>query len=143
MIEHTLIFEIEKTAKMIRQYSQKQSELLDNGLTIDQWNVLLVIKQNENISLKDLSKLVFRDTASITRSIQILEEQELIIKSTDSDDFRKYLLKLSPKAEFLLQVYDPEVSKHRKKCFDGFFDQEMQLLSTFMKRVQENVLERT
>lgn len=85
-------------------FSQKLNVLLRNaatGITVDQFRMLTQLWKEDGISQQKLALYVKRDRASVTRMVDILEEQEIIRRVADKDDRRINLIFLTPKGKEL------------------------------------------
>lgn len=137
-IEQVILSHIERTNKVVKQQSQAYLDQLGVALTIDQWMLLNLLDEHENISQKELAKLSQRDTASINRSIKILVNQGFVNKETLRNDLRKQQISLSNVGKYYLHNHSKMIEKTRKKFLEGFFPQEMELLRSFLERIQKN-----
>ncbi len=137
-IEQVILRHIEKTNKLVKRASQLYLDRMGVELTIDQWTLLNILNEHENISQKQLAKLSNRDTASINRSIKILVKQGFVTKEPVRNDLRKQEIALSNVGKYYLHNHAKMIAKTRKLFLDGFFPQEMELLRSFLERIQQN-----
>lgn len=138
-IEEVLLFQIDKTSKISKLYSQREFDQLGWGITVEQWIVLKIVHENEGISQKDLATRSFRDPASITRTLDLLGKKGLVERQPTPDNRRQYRLALTKAGQVFVDQYMPLVREHRQRSLRGFSAEEMATLRDLLLRVQENM----
>ena len=93
-IEDVILFQIDLTSKVSKQYSQRDFEKHKLGITVEQWVILKIVSEHSGISQKELAKKSYRDPASITRTIDLLEKKNYLIRQAIPNNRRKYDIKL-------------------------------------------------
>lgn len=63
-------------------------QVFNEEITVDFWFVLSVLWEDDNISHGLLAEKVSRDKASLSRTLDLMEEKGLIRRITDADDKR-------------------------------------------------------
>ncbi|MDF7682206.1 MarR family transcriptional regulator [Lactobacillus sp. ESL0679] len=76
--------------------------LSDYNVTANQAEALMILKQVEPISLKEIGKLLICEKGSPSRLIQSLVNKGLVSKGTDKVDKRKNVLTLTKKGNLLI-----------------------------------------
>lgn len=79
-----------------------------HGLTETQWRVIRVLADAPDIETGDLATASFLLSPSLTRILQHLERDGLLLRRQDATDQRKSLFKLSAKGLRLFQKVAPE-----------------------------------
>lgn len=87
-----------------------QSSAKDFGLTASQFMVMFEIYNNENISLNELSENLELPKSSVSRLVDQLVNQEIVIREIPKENRRTVRLFISP--EFLNRADVTEVSNH-------------------------------
>lgn len=74
-----------------------QQNLKESGVTItaEQWSILYNLWQEEGLTQQELANRTFRDKPSVTRLINNLEKQNLVIRVNDKGDRRSNLIYLT------------------------------------------------
>lgn len=138
-IEKVILFQIEKTGKTAKQYSQKAFDKINLGITVDQWVLLKIIHEANVLSQKELAKKSLRDPASITRTLDILEKKNLIYREAIPNNRRKYNIILSPEGTVFVNKHMSLIDSQREKSVSGFSNKELELLSNMLLRIQKNM----
>ncbi len=138
-IENVILFQIEKTNKTAKQYSQKELDRLNLGITVDQWVLLKIIEESNSTSQKEIALKSVRDPASITRTLDILVKKGLIIREAIPNNRRQYNIQLTQAGEFFVRQNMPIITEQRKQSVKGFTEKELTLLSGFLLRIQKNM----
>lgn len=138
-LNQVILFQMDKTVKISKIYSQREFDRLGLGITIEQWVLLKIIHENEGISQKELASSSYRDPASITRTLNLLEKKGLVLRKTIPENKRQHEVYLSKEGRGFIQENMPMVLRHRAKSLEGFDPDEVELLHSLLLRVQENL----
>ncbi|MEL6559207.1 MAG: MarR family transcriptional regulator [Bacteroidota bacterium] len=138
-IEDVILFQIERTSKVSKIYSQREFDKINFGITIDQWILLKIIEENEQLSQKQLAKLSSRDPASITRTLDILEKKDFIKREPIPGNRRQYNVILTKQGKQFVEDHLETVISHRKKSIEGFSTEELQQLRQMLLKIQKNM----
>lgn len=138
-IEDVILFQIEKTSKISKVYSQRDFDRLDLGITIEQWILLKIIEQYDQMSQKELAEKSLRDPASITRTLDLLSKKGLIERRSIENNRRQYNIKLTNTGKKFVEQHIEMVQQHRSKSVEGFSADELKTLESMLKRIQQNL----
>ncbi len=138
-IEDVILFQIERTSKVSKIYSQREFDKINFGITIDQWILLKIIEENEELSQKQLAKLSSRDPASITRTLDILEKKNFIMREPIPENRRQYNIILTTEGKEFVEENMSTVISHRKKSIEGFKQEELLTLKKMLLKIQDNM----
>jgi len=90
----TIFYSLEKTIKLYRRFAQTEINAKYKDITLDQALILISIDLNPELSLSEISKIFFKDNASITRIIECLVMAKYLQRSIDQKDKRTFDLKI-------------------------------------------------
>jgi DNA-binding MarR family transcriptional regulator len=138
-LEEVLLFQIDQTNKIAKQYSQKEFDRLGFGITVDQWVLLKIIDESEELSQKELAAKSFRDPASITRSLDILQKNDLIARMNVSGNRRSYNIRLSVHGMKFVAKNMGLINAQRAKSIEGFTHDEASKLLSMLLKIQKNL----
>ncbi|MES2651311.1 MAG: outer membrane beta-barrel protein [Bacteroidota bacterium] len=94
-LNDTFLYTIDKCFRSYHQFAQKNVRKAGYDITIDQWLILKNVAENPDITQNDISKIVFKDNASITRIIQLLVNAGYLIRENHPEDRRRVALTLT------------------------------------------------
>ena len=140
-LENVIFYTLDKAIKSYRQYAQKQLRKAGIALTIDQWLILTNLQDNPEISQQELSARVFKDTASVTRIIDLLVKSELLDREVHADDRRRKSLSVTPKGLEILEKVRPVVLKNRATALEGLEKKELKALRKHLLLIIRNTEE--
>jgi len=89
--------------------------LRQHGLTEQQWRVIRALADYQNIDASELAKRSFLLAPSLTRILQFLEGENLVKRSSDANDHRRYVFVLTRKGR---RTYD-EVGPDSEALYCG------------------------
>lgn len=138
-IEKVILFQLDKTSKIAKQYSQKEFDRLGLGITVDQWVLLKIIEESAPLSQKELAKHSTRDPASITRTLDLLEKKQLIERESIKGNRRQYNIILTKQGNSFVQTNLALVSEHRRKSVEGLSKEDLEQLKRMLLKIQQNM----
>lgn len=138
-IESVILFLIEQTTKKAKRYSQREFEQRKLGITIEQWVLLKIVDEHEGLSQNDLAQKSYRDRASITRSLDILEKKGLLERIPIKGNRRQYEIHLSEQGKVFVTDNMDMILRHRTKSLEGFSPEEVKSLRSMLLRIQDNM----
>ncbi len=139
-IEDLILFQIEKTNKVSKLYSQREFDKVGLGITVDQWILLKIIEESEQLSQKELANKSLRDPASITRTVDLLEKKQFLQRKPIPNNRRQYNICLTNIGAAFVKNHMSIINKHRRKSIEGFSDGELNILKSMLTRIQENMI---
>ena len=138
-IEEVILFQIDLTSKVSKQYSQREFDKLKLNITVEQWVILKIISENNNLSQKELAIKSYRDPASITRTIDLLEIKQLLLREAIPNNRRTYNVILTKKGEDFINSNMKTVLEHRKLSIQGLSKKELEQLSEILAKIRANM----
>ena len=138
-IEQLILFQIDKTSKVAKQYSQREFDKLDLGITVDQWILVKIIQEEQPISQKEIATKSLRDPSSITRTLNILEQKQLIQREAIPNNKRQYNIILTKRGAAFVKTNMKMITKLRRRSIRGFKSEELELLAAMLQRIQKNM----
>ena len=137
-LNNVIFYNIEQAIKTYRMYAQKQIKSHDLKITIDQWLVLKSLKENPKATQQELAETVFKDTASITRIIDLLVKSEFVEGEINLIDRRKFDLKITSNGEKILSKTHSIVLENRKKALNGISENDIKILNETLQKITKN-----
>lgn len=138
-IEDVILFQLDKTSKTAKQYSQKEFDKLKMGITVEQWILLKIINETNTLSQKELAEKSLRDPSSITRTLDILVKKTFVARLPVPHNRRTYNIVLTKIGAEFIKKHIVIVEKHREKSIAGFSDSELKNLKSFLNRIENNM----
>ncbi|MGX1928658.1 MarR family winged helix-turn-helix transcriptional regulator [Flagellimonas sp. 2504JD4-2] len=134
-LEHVLFYILEKSIKSYRQFAQRNLKEVNKDITIDQWLTLKTIYDNPNISQREIAETIFKDEASITRMIELLVSKGFLLRSSHSEDRRRYGLELTPSGMNALEEVMPIIMQNRNTALEGLSMKEIEILKNLLNKI--------
>lgn len=105
------------------------------GFTEQQWRILRVLNDHEELEVKQLATLCCILSPSLTRIITRFEEDGFIIRKKSTIDQRISLLSLTPKAIHVVTEFSPEVDAAYQRIRDKLGEDKLKELSRLLSDV--------
>lgn len=135
-LEDVYFFWIEKAMKAQRKATNKLFKDLEIELTADQWIILKRLSEVDGESQRELAASVYKDPASLTRSLDILEKEGLIERQ--HADRRTFQVVLTKSGSDLVARVLPEAAKYREMGIKGISDGEMKTFKKVLEAIYKN-----
>jgi DNA-binding MarR family transcriptional regulator len=133
-------FILERTARRVKQYFQKQLSDQDTGITIDQWVILQVLADQDGLSQLEIAKAVFKDAPTVTRIIDLLCKKKLTKRIADAADRRRFKIKLTKQGHEKIEEVVPIIQEARQQTWKGIPDKDREQLVQTLNQVFDNLL---
>jgi len=109
------------------------------GITVEQWILLKIIQENDGLTQKELADKSFRDPASITRTLDLLNKKGFVERRPVEDNRRRYSICLTKGGAKFISKYMPVINSHRSKSIDGISQDELDTLNLLLRKIQTNM----
>lgn len=137
-LDSVLFYYIEKAIKTYRQFAQRELKNAGLSITVDQWLTLNYLNENSQITQKELAEAIFKDTASITRIIDLLVAAKYIKRNINKDDKRKSNLSITTLGLEIIDKASPIVNNYRNQALKGIGIAKEDHVKMVMKTIIKN-----
>ena len=116
-----------------------ESSFREKGLYFGQPPMLKYLREHKNATQKEMADFLHITPASVATSVKRMEDSGLIMRDADKKDARCKNLKLTTKGEQLSEYADKLFEIVDEASFEGFSDEEIDLVMAFLERMTENI----
>ena len=134
----TIFFTIERAIREYRRFAQKNLRIKHKNITIDQALVLFYLHHKPELSQNEIANLIFRDTASLTRMIDLMEKNDYITRSVNKKDRRKFIYRITPEGESVLRDLYEIIDHNRKTALAQISSEELQIMEETLNQIIAN-----
>lgn len=134
-ITSVIFYTIEKSIKTYRKFAQRRIDDANINITIDQWLVLNCLNENETITQNKLAELIFKDVASVTRMVELLVKRGYLERTFNSEDRRRFDLKITDIGRQILKDVSNIVSENRTLALKGFNAETIEQLQSDLNQI--------
>jgi DNA-binding MarR family transcriptional regulator len=137
-LEGIIFYTIDKAIKTYRQFAQRR--LYESGLeiTIDQWLVMQALTEKPGISQHEISEMVFKDAASVTRIIDLLIKKNYLERKLHDSDRRRYHLEITPGGRTLMKNIAKVVAQNRAIALHDVTQEELGIVKETLTAIINN-----
>ena len=118
---------------------QLAMRLRRHNVPIGQWPFLLFLWANEDLSQRNLSRLMAIEESTVTATIDRMERDGLISRMRNPDNRRRNQLRLTERARELMSALLPEAMQVVKTATHGMSEMEIGFLTSLLGKVQVNL----
>lgn len=133
-------FWMERTIRMLKSQQLKKLHEHNIDLTIEQWIVLLGVKNYDGATQKEISDNTLKDTANVKRIMDQLIRKGFVVRKTHTTDLRKTQLSLTEKGRKIIQKALPIMDSIRKKGLTDVSEKEFDYLISTLKKIYHNLV---
>ena len=130
---------IGKTSRLLRDNLSKHLIESEVYVTTEQWIILQIVRYGSK-NQKELSEITLKTKATINSLISYLLKADLIIKTTSNLDKRSKDISITKKGLQIIKQSNISASKSIKRATNGFSENEIQELNSYLTRIQNNLL---
>lgn len=130
-----------KVSMAINRRLYRNFRKLGLDITPEQWTVLSYLWKSDGVTQQKLCDATFKDKPSMTRLIDNLEKQKLVIRKRPSSDRRSNLIYLTEEGRSIRDKADEAVYDMMKYALAGIDKQGLLQVRNMLKRVFENIQE--
>ncbi|HJC94738.1 MAG TPA: MarR family transcriptional regulator [Candidatus Phocaeicola excrementigallinarum] len=111
-----------------------------NGLDItpEQWTVLLYLWEKDGVTQQELCNATFKDKPSMTRLIDNMERQQLVVRMSDKRDRRINKIHLTPIGKSLEEKARFIANKTLKEALHGLTLEELRISQEVLRKIFNN-----
>ncbi|TYZ08038.1 MarR family transcriptional regulator [Hymenobacter lutimineralis] len=138
MLSQIIFYSIDRAIRTYRKLAQANIDRARIAITIDQWLVLQVIEEDQNLTQTEIAERVLKDQASVARMIALLLKQGLLTSEAVAHDARRTRLRVTPLGTATLAAVEPVVLSNRAVALQGISDEEVATLRRLLDRIYLN-----
>jgi DNA-binding MarR family transcriptional regulator len=138
MLDEILFYSLDKAIRQYRKMAQAAIDQAGVAITIDQWLVLRVILEHDNLTQTDISERVFKDQASVARIIGLLVLRGLLATDASPTDGRRQCLRVTEAGQQTLTAVQPIVLQNRQQALQGLAAADLAQLRDSLERIYLN-----
>jgi MarR family transcriptional regulator for hemolysin len=137
-LNNTLLYTLDKCFRTYNQFAQREVRKAGYDITIDQWLILKSVAENPDITQNDISKIVFKDNASITRIIQLLVNADYLKRKEHPSDRRRMSLILTESGKKITLDVNKVAIKNRASALKGIDKQQIEEMRLLLLQIIGN-----
>jgi len=119
--------------------NQFNSDLLQHGLTVEQWSLLAALWSKDSQKQKELQMILLKDKATVNSLVTYLLKNAFIDKVRDSVDKRSFIISLTSKGKTVQHITIPLAMKNIAKATDGIDASELETTVKVLNQIIVNL----
>lgn len=136
-LENATAYILQRTSRLLRFYLSKF--MAEYGISPEQWFILFKLHERPGRSQTELADPNLNDHPNITRMVDALQKNGLVVRTADPNDRRRHLLFLTTAGQELVDQILPHVVQERASIFAGIEQSEIDGMLSVLKRIEENL----
>jgi len=133
------LFKLENASKHFRKYKNRIFKQEGIDITSDQWILLKNIHESEGINQTELAIRCDKEPAAVTRTLDILERKEWVVRTPHPNSRRVYNLFTTPEGRKVIKKILPIALTMRKQARLNITESEIQVLNDLLDRISSNL----
>ncbi|RAK69861.1 MarR family winged helix-turn-helix transcriptional regulator [Hymenobacter edaphi] len=138
MLSSIVFYALDKAIRSYRRMAQATIDRAGLDITIDQWLVLRVLLEHDDLTQHDIAERVFKDQASVARMLALLTRRGLLSAVPLPHDGRRTQLRVTEAGHRILAAVQPIVLQNRTKALAGISEEELAVLRPLLDRIALN-----
>lgn len=116
-----------------------RNKLDPRGMPLSEWRVLAVLWSSSPLKFGQLAQLTALPPSTLSRVLNKLEDEGLVVRSTSKEDARAVTVSPTPRGLAEVKRILPHAQKLQSVALRGFSADEAEFLIRMLKRVYDNV----
>lgn len=138
-LDEVLFFHVEKMMRAVKEHTVKEFKTHKFPVTKDQWVILKRIADEDGSNQKEIAESTFKDPASLTRILDLLEKKGLVKRESSLNDRRTFIIRLTVDGKRLVDKMIPVVQEIRKRALKGISKSEEEIAKKVMGKIYNNI----
>jgi DNA-binding MarR family transcriptional regulator len=138
MLNSILFYSLDKAIRSYRRMAQANIDRAGLDITIDQWLVLQVLLEHDDLTQQEIAERVFKDQASVARMLALLIKRDLLSAVPLPHDGRRTRLRVTQKGHTMLDTVQPIVLGNRAVALAGISAPDLAVLQQVLERIALN-----
>jgi len=134
-LEDSLGFQINMTANAMK--NRFNNFLKPYNLTSEQYGIMKSVQEYPDISPTELAEITFKDKTTITRMIDVLVKNEMLLRVPKPDDRRAYKIQWSPKGTQIMQEILPITEAVIDKLRGQFSQKDLSIFLNILEKLKQ------
>jgi DNA-binding MarR family transcriptional regulator len=109
------------------------------GASLQVWRVLAALREKDGRRMGDLSETTSIEVSTLTRLVDNMEKDGLVVRRRDSGDARAIALHVTASGRRLTQRIVPIAERYEAVALKGFTAGEVAVLKKALRRLYENM----
>lgn len=132
-------FMVGRTAFTMKHHLHRLFKSKGYTVTPEHWAILNLLEKNEGLSQSELAEKTTKDKANITRILDVMQRNGLILRRKDDHDRRVYKIYLTDKGRKTRYALTRYVLEIDNQACRGLSRSELEQLSTILKKMFANL----
>jgi len=129
---------LENAQKQHKKYINTKLSTNGISITLDQWQVLDIVVNHIDIKQTEIAQKTSKDTASVTRIIEILNSKGWVARQIDPENRRKHILRVSNAGEREYHRAAEVIIKYSNAAVEGIKEKRIRKLKKIFKTISNN-----
>ena len=138
MLDSVIFYSLDKAIRSYRRMAQANIDRAGLDITIDQWLVLQVLLEHDDLTQQEIAERVFKDQASVARMLNLLTKRGLLSAVPLPHDGRRTKLRVSEAGHRMLAAVQPLVLRNRARALTNVSAADLALLQQVLERIASN-----
>lgn len=139
-LNQSFFYTLEKAIKVYRQYFQNSLKNAGYSITLDQWLVLNMIIDFPGITQTEIAERVFKDKASITRIIDLLEINDYVTRKPHPTHGKMIQIDITSKGTDTVDHLKKDVPKFRDVALKNISDENKKAIQSTLNLIINNCI---
>jgi len=137
--EKSIGFLLYRTSLAMRQLLQKEIKSNGYDITAEQWGVLSRLWEEDGLSQNEIATKLCKQRPNITRILDELEKNELVIRKSIDNDRRKYVISLTDKGKDTVIALKTVAQEIKAKACEDMSEQEVLKTIETLNKIYSNI----
>lgn len=139
-LENALAYKIYRLARLLR-YDLKKTlkRLTKQNITPEQWFMLFRLHEEDGLTQVELADKNLQDRPNVTRLLDTLEKNSLVVRAANPQDRRSYRIFLTKQGRQVVEEIFANITEERQRIFRDIDDETLASFVQTLKQIEQNI----
>jgi len=138
-LEDVYFFLLERTVRRFRKFGQREFSKRGIDLSSEQWVVMKRVHETPGITQKEIAESTYKDPASVTRMIDLLEKKGLLVRGVEKGDRRAFSISLTKDGMKYVEEILPLAEEMRRFGLKSVSNSDKAVFIKVLNKIYENL----
>ena len=137
--ERRVGFLLERTTRILKLGFTRAFGKIGVDITPEQWIILDTLYTKGNYSQVQLAQIIFKNTPTVSRILDILVKKNLVKRKVPDDDRRVTMISITKEGRLLVDKCYPEIQKVRSLSWSDLSEEDFDQFTRILDKVFNNM----
>lgn len=138
-LDQNMGYLLSRTASLLDLIFQRSINEKGYSVTVHQWRIMQKLYDCDGLSQVALGKLLDKNGPNITRILDVMEKNDLVCRTPDPEDRRKFVIHLTARGREMKEQIAPLSRSSRERAFNNISQKDFEKFRDVLNTIYKNI----